>query len=231
MLLEQAQRHYQGEAGRRYQQHQARHPRRRRRLGRAACAPKNFPRPSVPPTLSSNTGSAWAGTSPPCSAAAKSASTSLIFWSRPSAPWALNTLPKQKPSPMARWTWSCAITRSNMCPIRRLFCGKSAGSSRPTANCCCSCRWSARRNTTNSFPANRITIFIRGTRRLWAISCGRLGFDVAEAGTGEFGYSRFAAVWASKLHLGETGFRCLRRLLHIVKPAREVRIIAVKSKS
>jgi len=57
-----------------------------------------------------------------------------------------------------------------------------------------------------------------------------LGFDVAEAGTGEFGYSRFAAVWATKLRLGEKGFRCLRRLLHIVKPAREVRIIAVKPK-
>jgi SAM-dependent methyltransferase len=58
-----------------------------------------------------------------------------------------------------------------------------------------------------------------------------LGFDVAEAGTGEFGYSRFAAVWASKLRLGENGFRGLRRLLHLVKPAREVRLIAVKSKS
>jgi SAM-dependent methyltransferase len=57
-----------------------------------------------------------------------------------------------------------------------------------------------------------------------------LGFDVAEAGTGEFGYSRFAAVWAVKLHLGEMGFRGLRRLLHLVKPAREVRIIAVKSR-
>jgi SAM-dependent methyltransferase len=56
-----------------------------------------------------------------------------------------------------------------------------------------------------------------------------LGFEVAEAGTGEFGYSRFAAVWALKLHLGEMGFRGIRRLLHIVKPAREVRIIAVKS--
>jgi SAM-dependent methyltransferase len=58
-----------------------------------------------------------------------------------------------------------------------------------------------------------------------------LGFDVAEAGVGEFGYSRFAAVWASKLRLGENGFRCLRRLLHIVKPAREVRLIAVKPQS
>ncbi len=57
-----------------------------------------------------------------------------------------------------------------------------------------------------------------------------LGFDVAEAGTGEFGYSRFAAVWAAKLGLGENGFRCLRRLLHIIKPACEIRIIAVKPK-
>ncbi len=55
-----------------------------------------------------------------------------------------------------------------------------------------------------------------------------LGFEVAEAGAGEFGYSRFAAVWASKLRLGENGFRCLRRLLHVVKPACEVRIVAVK---
>ncbi|MGD0812887.1 MAG: class I SAM-dependent methyltransferase [Verrucomicrobiota bacterium] len=58
-----------------------------------------------------------------------------------------------------------------------------------------------------------------------------LGFEVAEAGTGAFGYSRFAAVWASKLRLGETGFRCLRRLLHTIKPAREVRIIATKTSS
>jgi SAM-dependent methyltransferase len=55
-----------------------------------------------------------------------------------------------------------------------------------------------------------------------------LGFEIVQAGSGEFGYSRFAAVWASKLHLGETGFRALRRLLHLVKPSREVRIIAVK---
>ena len=58
-----------------------------------------------------------------------------------------------------------------------------------------------------------------------------LGFEVAQAGAGEFGYSRFAAVWASKFHLGEKGFRGLRRLLHLIKPIREVRIIAVKSPS
>jgi SAM-dependent methyltransferase len=55
-----------------------------------------------------------------------------------------------------------------------------------------------------------------------------LGFQVAEAQPGEFGYSRFAAVWAVKLHLGERGFRSLRRLLHWLRPAREVRVIATK---
>lgn len=58
-----------------------------------------------------------------------------------------------------------------------------------------------------------------------------LGFTVESAGTGEFGYSRVAAVWAAKLHLGENGFHCLRRMLHLVKPGREVRIIAIKPPS
>lgn len=54
------------------------------------------------------------------------------------------------------------------------------------------------------------------------------GFKVTEAGVGEFGYSRFAAVWAEKFRLGERGFRSLRRTLHILKPAFEVRVFAVK---
>ena len=54
------------------------------------------------------------------------------------------------------------------------------------------------------------------------------GFEITQAGIGEFGYSRFAAVLASRFRLGETGFRALRRLLHILKPLREVRIIALK---
>lgn len=57
---------------------------------------------------------------------------------------------------------------------------------------------------------------------------GECGYDVKEAGTGEFGYSRFAAVWAAKLGAGENGFRAVRRLAHLLKPEREVRIIAVK---
>ena len=54
------------------------------------------------------------------------------------------------------------------------------------------------------------------------------GFQVSKAGIGEFGYSRFAAAWAAKLRLGEAGFRGVRRLLHILRPAFEVRLIAIK---
>jgi SAM-dependent methyltransferase len=54
------------------------------------------------------------------------------------------------------------------------------------------------------------------------------GFKVTQAGVGEFGYSRFAAVWAAKLRLGEGGFRLVRRILHTVKPAFEARVIAHK---
>jgi len=55
------------------------------------------------------------------------------------------------------------------------------------------------------------------------------GFNVVEAGIGEFGYSRFAAVWAARFKLGETGFRVLRRGLHIFRPTFEVRIVARKA--
>jgi SAM-dependent methyltransferase len=55
------------------------------------------------------------------------------------------------------------------------------------------------------------------------------GFKVAEAGIGEFGYDRFAANWAVRLNLGETGFRWLRRAAHLIRPAFEVRIRAVKT--
>ncbi len=54
------------------------------------------------------------------------------------------------------------------------------------------------------------------------------GFKVTEAGVGEFGYSRFAAVWAARLRLGEGGFRFARRMLHAIRPAFEARVIAVR---
>jgi SAM-dependent methyltransferase len=55
------------------------------------------------------------------------------------------------------------------------------------------------------------------------------GFTVTEAAAGEFGYSRFAAVWAAKLRLGERGFRFARRMLHAIRPAFEARVVAVKN--
>lgn len=54
------------------------------------------------------------------------------------------------------------------------------------------------------------------------------GFRVTQAATRPFGYDHFAAVWAVKLRLGENGFRALRQLLLLLKPAREVRIFAVR---
>jgi len=54
------------------------------------------------------------------------------------------------------------------------------------------------------------------------------GFEAVEVGTGRFGYSRFAAVWAARLGLGERGFRAIRRLVHLVRPGLEVRVVARK---
>ena len=54
------------------------------------------------------------------------------------------------------------------------------------------------------------------------------GFVVEESSIGEFGYARFAAAWAARLRLGERGFRLLRRMAHLVRPGKEVRIVGVK---
>lgn len=54
------------------------------------------------------------------------------------------------------------------------------------------------------------------------------GFEVREAGVGRFGYDRFASVLAARLRLGETGYRLGHRLLHLLKPLHEVRVVAEK---
>jgi len=54
-----------------------------------------------------------------------------------------------------------------------------------------------------------------------------IGFKVIEANVGRFGYDRIAAVWSAQLRLGEIGYRFIRGLIHLLKPAFEVRIIAV----
>ncbi|NBV21719.1 MAG: class I SAM-dependent methyltransferase [Proteobacteria bacterium] len=54
------------------------------------------------------------------------------------------------------------------------------------------------------------------------------GFTLQSAGLGQFGYDRAAAKWAVKLHLGECGFRLLRSCAHLLVPAAEVRVVAIK---
>lgn len=60
-----------------------------------------------------------------------------------------------------------------------------------------------------------------------------MGFKIeceeGKPGVQLFGYDRFASVLAVKLHAGETGFRLIRRAIHIIKPAYEVCIMAVKA--
>lgn len=54
------------------------------------------------------------------------------------------------------------------------------------------------------------------------------GFKLEAAGIGPFGYDRAAAVWAMRLRGGELGFRLLRSLAHLLLPASEVRVVALK---
>jgi len=56
----------------------------------------------------------------------------------------------------------------------------------------------------------------------------KAGFKVIEGSTERFGYDRFSGVWADKLHLGEFGFRIFRKLIHLIKPNYEIRIISIK---
>lgn len=54
------------------------------------------------------------------------------------------------------------------------------------------------------------------------------GFVVETAEIGDFGQERFAAVWATRLGLGEGGFRALRFLANRLKNEEEVRVFASK---
>ena len=54
------------------------------------------------------------------------------------------------------------------------------------------------------------------------------GFKLLEGKVERFGYDRFAATWAHRLHVGEAGFRLLRSSLHLIRPGWEVRIVAIR---
>jgi SAM-dependent methyltransferase len=54
------------------------------------------------------------------------------------------------------------------------------------------------------------------------------GYKVVAGEVARFGYDRFAAVWSARVGLGGFGFRFIRGLVHLAKPAFEVRVVAVK---
>lgn len=53
-----------------------------------------------------------------------------------------------------------------------------------------------------------------------------LGWKIERVGVRRYGYDRFAAQTALRLHLGEAGFRLLRRLCLALRPLKEVELIA-----
>jgi len=53
-----------------------------------------------------------------------------------------------------------------------------------------------------------------------------IGFKIEAAQIGLFGYDRFAANLAFKFHLGETGFKLIRMMAHLLRPGSEVQIRA-----
>ena len=55
-----------------------------------------------------------------------------------------------------------------------------------------------------------------------------IGFTISQGKVREFGYDRFAAVWAVRFGLGQTGYRLIRKAIHLIKPASEVYIMAKK---
>jgi SAM-dependent methyltransferase len=55
-----------------------------------------------------------------------------------------------------------------------------------------------------------------------------MGFQVKQFKVQKFGYDRFAAVWAVRLGLGQSGFQLVRKAIHLIKPACEVYIMATK---
>ena len=54
------------------------------------------------------------------------------------------------------------------------------------------------------------------------------GFKLESAAVEQFGYDRAAAATACKFKLGESGFRLLRSCAHLLFPASEVRVVAMK---
>ena len=52
-------------------------------------------------------------------------------------------------------------------------------------------------------------------------------FDIRSINLGCFGYDRTAAIYANRLKLGENGYRWLKSATSLVKPVKEIRLVAV----
>jgi SAM-dependent methyltransferase len=52
------------------------------------------------------------------------------------------------------------------------------------------------------------------------------GFKLRSASVGTFGYDRICARWAVKFGLGEAGYRFIHQGAHLIRPEREVRVVA-----
>lgn len=58
----------------------------------------------------------------------------------------------------------------------------------------------------------------------------KMGFKVERGSIKRFGYDRFSSVWATRLHMGEFGFRLIRRLIHLIKPVSEICLVTTAQK-
>ena len=90
-----------------------------------------------------------------------------------------------------------------------------------------------RRNKITPFISEQNIILEYGNLSSWNVqTLGKLvekmGFKVINGSVERFGYDRFSSVWADRLHIGEFGFRLLRRLIHLIKPGFEVFLVASK---
>ncbi|MFZ4695914.1 MAG: class I SAM-dependent methyltransferase [Verrucomicrobiia bacterium] len=54
------------------------------------------------------------------------------------------------------------------------------------------------------------------------------GFTITEIGLGKYGYDRLAASLATRSHTGETGFRLLRSAMVLIRPLKEIVLLAQK---
>jgi hypothetical protein len=97
----------------------------------------------------------------------------------------------------ARWTSRSAITRSSTCLTRPRCFGKCTGCFGRVERCCWRCPSRKERRYRAYDPTNPIIICFPGTPKRWATWWSK-PVSTRSATLGQFGYDRFAAVWAER---------------------------------